>query len=180
MGEDRTTEGALDLWSAHSENPLSHKRATRRFTICPSWRTKNCKPCAALRFPERGFECRRVALVGLVDRGRHDHTRVEIDRMFGLVGEMRRAVLHLGDLCVGIGLARPVLVRQLLALALAIKTNEVVSRRRLGPRSPWPSASASRDRSRRCGAARLSAARRWLSSSNHRRRPRRPLQLCGI
>ena len=54
MGEDRTTEGALDLWSAHSENPLSHKRARRRFTICPSWRTKNCKPCAALNCFARG------------------------------------------------------------------------------------------------------------------------------
>ena len=86
-----------------------------------------------LRLFQCGIERRRVALVGPMDRRRPDHTRVEIDCMFGLVGEMRRAVLHLGDLCVGIGLARPVLVRQLLALALPIKTNEVVSRRRLDP-----------------------------------------------
>ena len=83
------------------------------------------------RFLQRGIERRRVALVGLVDRRRHDHARVEIDRMFGLVGKMRRAVLHLGDLRVRIGLARPIFVRQLLAFALAVEPDQVVDRRRL-------------------------------------------------
>ena len=83
------------------------------------------------RFFERGIERRRVTPVGFVDRGRHDHARVEIDRMFGLIGEMRRAVLHLGDLGVRIGLARPILVRQLLAFALAVEPDQVVDRRRL-------------------------------------------------
>ena len=66
-----------------------------------------------------------------MDRRRHDHARVEIDRMFGLVGKMRRAVLHLGDLGVRIGLARPIFVRQLLAFALAVEPDQVVDRRRL-------------------------------------------------
>ena len=83
------------------------------------------------RFPERGIESRRVALVGLMDRRRHDHARFEIDSMFGLVCKMRRAVLHLGDFCVGIGLARPIVVRKLLAFAFAIEPDQVVDRRRL-------------------------------------------------
>jgi hypothetical protein len=68
-----------------------------------------------------------------MDRRRHDHARVEIDSMFGLVGKMRRAVLHLGDLRFRIGLARPIFVRELLALSLAVKPDQVVDRRRLDP-----------------------------------------------
>ena len=41
-------------------------------------------------------------------------------------------------------------------------------------RSPWPFASASGDRSRRCRAARSSAGQRWLPSSSRRRRSARP------
>ena len=82
------------------------------------------------RFLQRGIERCRVALVGLVDRRRHDHARVEIDRMFGRVGEMRRAVLHLGDLRLRIGLARPVFVGELLTFALTVEPDQVVDRRR--------------------------------------------------
>ena len=49
--------------------------------------------------------------------------------MFGLIGKMRRAVLHPGDLGVWIGLARPIFVRQLLAFALAVEPDQVVDRR---------------------------------------------------
>jgi hypothetical protein len=45
------------------------------------------------------------------------------------IGETRRAVLHLGDLGVRIGLACPVIVRELLALALAVEPYEIVDRR---------------------------------------------------
>jgi hypothetical protein len=61
-----------------------------------------------------------------VNRRRHDHAGVEIDRMFGLVGEMRRAVLHLGDLRLSIGLARPILVRELLTFALTVESDQIV------------------------------------------------------
>jgi hypothetical protein len=56
--------------------------------------------------------------------------------MFGLVGEMRRAVLHLCDFGIGIGLACPVLVRELFALAVAVESDEVVDRRRLDAALP--------------------------------------------
>ena len=42
---------------------------------------------------------------------------------------VRRAVLHLGDLGVRIGLACPVIVREHLALALAVEPYEIVDRR---------------------------------------------------
>ena len=58
--------------------------------------------------------------------GRNNNAGVEIDRVFGFVGEMRRAILHLGDLGVRIGLAHPILVRELLALAPTIETDEIV------------------------------------------------------
>ena len=75
----------------------------------------------------------RVALVGFVDRrGDHD-ARVEIDRVLGLAGQMHRPVLHPRDLRVGIGRARAVGVRQLLALALAIEPRQVFGRRRRDP-----------------------------------------------
>jgi hypothetical protein len=72
-----------------------------------------------------------VTFVGAMDRRRHNDARIEINRVLRFVREMRRAVLHLGDLRVRIGLARPNLVRQLLAFALAVKLDEVVDRRHL-------------------------------------------------
>ena len=84
----------------------------------------------ARRRLQRAGQRRRVAFVGRVDRRRHDDAGVEVDRMLGLVGEMRRPVLHPGDLRIRIGRARPVLVRQLLALAGAIEPDEIVDRRR--------------------------------------------------
>src|SRR3546814_4230033 len=47
------------------------------------------------------------------------------------LGQTRRAVLHPRDLRIGIGLARPVRIRQLLALAFAIEPDKVVDRRRV-------------------------------------------------
>jgi hypothetical protein len=51
--------------------------------------------------------------------------------VLGLVSQMGRAVLHSGDLRIRIGLARPILVRKLLALALAVEPDQVVNRWRL-------------------------------------------------
>ena len=51
--------------------------------------------------------------------------------MLGLVCEMGRAVLHPGDLGLRVALGDPILVRQFLALALAVQTHEVIGRGRL-------------------------------------------------
>src|SRR3984893_16620980 len=87
-------------------------------------REANCSEVLSRR-RKRWVECRRVAFVGAVDRRRHNDARIEINRVLRFVREMRRAVLHLGDLRVRIGLARPILVRQPLAFALAVKLDEV-------------------------------------------------------
>src|SRR3984893_754369 len=93
-------------------------------------REANCSEVLSRR-RKRWVERRRVAFVGAVDRRRHNDARVEINRVLRFVREMRLAVLHLGDLRVRIGLARPILVRQPLAFALAVKLDEVIDRRRL-------------------------------------------------
>ena len=74
---------------------------------------------------------RRVALVGGVQLGRHHRAGVQIHRVLRLVGQMGRAVLHLGDLGLGVAPGNPVLVRELLALALAVQTRQVLGRGRL-------------------------------------------------
>ena len=61
-----------------------------------------------------------------MDRRCHHDAGVEIDRVLGLVSQMRRSVLHLGDLGVGVGRALPVGVRQRLALALAVEARQVL------------------------------------------------------
>src|SRR4029453_18743196 len=55
-----------------------------------------------------------VAGIGAVDRDGHDRAGVEINRVLGLVSQMGAAVLHLGDLRVGVRRRSPVLVRALL------------------------------------------------------------------
>jgi hypothetical protein len=83
----------------------------------------NCSE-VLFRRRKRWVEPHRVAFGGAMDRRRHNDARVEINGVLQFVREMRRAVLR-------IGLARAILVRQLLALALAVKLDEVVDRRRL-------------------------------------------------
>ena len=53
--------------------------------------------------------------------------------MLGLVGQMRRPVLHPGDLRLRVGRALPVGVRQRLALALAVEARQVFGARRGDP-----------------------------------------------
>ena len=74
-----------------------------------------------------GKRC-RIALVGRVQLRRHHRAGVQIHRVLGLVGQVRGAVLHLGDLGLGVAPGNPVLVRELLALALAVQTRQVLSR----------------------------------------------------
>jgi phosphatidylserine/phosphatidylglycerophosphate/cardiolipin synthase-like enzyme len=80
---------------------------------------------------ERRRQRGRVALVGRMDRRRHHDAGVEIDRMLGLVGEMRRSVLHLGDPGVRVGRTFPVGVRKRLAFALAVETRQILGSGRI-------------------------------------------------
>ena len=53
-------------------------------------------------FRQRLLHRARVPLIGILHRNADDRTGLEIDRMLGLVGQMRPAILHLRDLGVGI------------------------------------------------------------------------------
>ena len=66
------------------------------------------------RFRERLLHRGRVALVGALHRDADNRAGLQIDRMLGLVGQMRAPVLHLGDLGIGIARMRPLVVRPLL------------------------------------------------------------------
>ncbi len=79
---------------------------------------------------QRVVEGGRVAAIGGVDRGRDDRLGVQIDRVLGLVGQARAAVLHAGDLRLGVGRARPLGIAQPLALALAIELLQLGRARR--------------------------------------------------
>ena len=68
-----------------------------------------------------------------MDRRRHHDAGVEIDRVLRFVGQMRRPVLHPGDLRLGVGRALPIRVRQRLALALAVEARQVLGARRVDP-----------------------------------------------
>ena len=92
---------------------------------------------------------------------RHHRAGVQIHRVLGLVGQVRGAVLHLGDLGLGVAPGNPVLVRELLALALAVQTRQVLSRGCLDTALPGPSAPASPGNPRPCPSARCCAAPRW-------------------
>ena len=65
---------------------------------------------ALLRRRQRPLDRRGVALVGGMQRCRDDDPGIEIDRVLGLVGQMRATVLQLGDPGLWIGLAGPLLV----------------------------------------------------------------------
>jgi hypothetical protein len=60
-----------------------------------------------------------VGLIGVVNLRRHDHFRLQIDRVLRLVGQVRRAVFHAGDATVRVGLADPLVVADLLVLLAA-------------------------------------------------------------
>ena len=70
-----------------------------------------------------------VALVRPLHRDADDRAGLEIDRMLGLVREMRPAVLHLGNLGVGIVRMAPVVIRAFL-LPLPIDSRQIGARRR--------------------------------------------------
>jgi hypothetical protein len=69
----------------------------------------------------RGFDDRPgIALIGALHGHCNNDIGVEIDGVFSFVRQARPAVVHLGDLGVGIIRVRPILIRGLL-LAFAIQ-----------------------------------------------------------
>ncbi len=64
---------------------------------------------------ERAWQAGGVALLGGVQFSRNDRTGVEVQRMLGLVGQTRAAILQLGNPGVRIDRTLPVGVRQFLA-----------------------------------------------------------------
>jgi hypothetical protein len=82
---------------------------------------------------ERLLDRRRIALDATVQSHRHHRARIHVDGVFLLVGEVRAAVLHLGDLRVWVVRIYPVLVRALL-LPLTVDARQILSRRRRNPR----------------------------------------------
>jgi hypothetical protein len=69
-----------------------------------------------LRVPHRG----RVALLRRVNLGRQNRARLEVQRVLGRVGQVRAAVLPLGDLGIRIVGVEPVVVAGLLVFPLAV------------------------------------------------------------
>src|SRR5690349_2102039 len=55
-----------------------------------------------------------VAFIGWLDRDRHDSTGLQIHRVLRLMGQMRAAVFHLGNACIGIVRMGPVVIRSFL------------------------------------------------------------------
>ena len=76
---------------------------------------------------------RRVALIGTLDRHADDRAGLQVDRVLGLVREMRAPVFHLRDACIGVVRVAPVGVTALLR-ALPIHAREIGPRGRLDAR----------------------------------------------
>jgi len=94
-------------------------------------------PDFAQRFGRTGQSSRqrrRVALIGRMNLGRHNRSRLQINGVLGLVGQMGATVLHLGDFRVRVVGVVPLVVAALLALPLTVQTGQVLRTRRLDPR----------------------------------------------
>ena len=74
-----------------------------------------------------------VAFVSRMHLGCHHRPSVQIDGVFGLVGQVGCAVLHARDPRLGIGPRHPLLVRQPLARTLPVQADEVLRCRCLDP-----------------------------------------------
>ena len=75
----------------------------------------------------------RIALIGTLDGDTHNGARLHVNRVLGLMREMRAPVLHLGDARVGVVRMPPVRIAALL-LARPIQAGQVRARRRLDTR----------------------------------------------
>ena len=130
LGDPRLPNSAIQFFHyfprmvAFVRNDLRRSRAYRRTTD-----VGKILPGGFERLADR----RRVPLVGLVDIGGDNRSGVQVHGVFGLVGEVGAAILHLGNPRVLVALRLPVLVRKLFALALAIHAGQLFTGRRLDP-----------------------------------------------
>src|SRR5208283_4694778 len=83
---------------------------------------------------QRLVQRRGVAQVGRLQRHRHHRTRIQIDRVLGLVRQVRPPVLHLRNPRIPVRRALPLLIRHPL-LPLAVQPCQVFPARRLYARS---------------------------------------------
>ena len=83
---------------------------------------------------ERVGDRRRIALIGPLHGDAHNGPRLQIDRVFGLVREVRATVLHLRDARVRVVWMPPVCIAAFLR-ARPIQPRQVGARRRLDARS---------------------------------------------
>src|ERR1043166_1871056 len=74
-----------------------------------------------------------VASVCWLDRHSHYGARLQIHRMFRLMSQVRAAIFHLGNACIGIVRMSPVLIRSFLG-PLAVQAGQLFSRWRGDPR----------------------------------------------
>ena len=81
---------------------------------------------------ERLRDRRRIALMGLLNGHADEGSRFQVDRVLGLVREVRATVLHLRDARVRVVRMLPVRVAALLR-AGAIESRQIRPGRRLGP-----------------------------------------------
>src|SRR6516165_9096214 len=85
------------------------------------------------RLIHRFFNRFGVALISWLNRQSHHSARLEIDRMLGFMSQMRAAIFHLGNACIGIVWMGPVVIRSFL-WPFAIQARQIFSRRRLDAR----------------------------------------------
>ncbi len=79
-----------------------------------------------LRAHQRVRQRLRIALVSRVQRRGHDDLALEIDRVLGLVREVRPTVLHPRDPAVGVRRRHPIAITDLLVVTMAIEAPRVL------------------------------------------------------
>jgi hypothetical protein len=115
-------------WHSTPVNLLSFRG--QRYLVAPRGETQWVRN---IRVSREGRLTLAGALVGALHRDADTRAGLQIDRMLGLVGQMRAPVLHPGDFGIGIARMRPLVVRPLL-LALPIEPRQVGPRRRANAR----------------------------------------------
>ena len=86
------------------------------------------------RLRQRLRQRRRITFRRVLHRHRQDRSRLQIDPMLRLVGEMCPTVLHLRDLRVRVLWRHPLFIRRLPALPRTVKTRQLRPRRRRNAR----------------------------------------------
>ncbi len=86
------------------------------------------------RLRQRLRQRRRITLRRVLNRHRQERSRLQVDTVLRLVGQMRPTVLHLRDLRVRVLRRRPLFIRRLPALPRTVETRQLRPRRRRNAR----------------------------------------------